>query len=331
MPELSKKYRAHFKKPGQQNSWLTAARTQLSISDVANLCACSERTVRDWQREKFHMDYACLLLLCKRLQIPVPVVEQIDQYAHTQTAGQKGAATTMQRYGKVPVDETLRKQAWHQWWKDQGKDRSIVTKPRSIHYPKKSALLAEFVGIVLGDGGLTQNQLSITLNRTDDAGYAQFVIKLCHQLFGVHPAVYTRKDQNTLVIMISRVALIRFVTETLGLVVGNKVKHQVAIPDWIMTKRVYQIACLRGLVDTDGSVFTHRYTVKGKPYTYKKLSYASASMPLKNGAHTIFKTLGMQPRLACLYDVRLDSKDDMKTYFAVVGSHNPKHLKRWGN
>jgi len=54
-------------------------------------------------------------------------------------------------------------------------------------------------------------------------------------------------------------------------------------------------------------------------------------MLLKYGAHSIFKTLGMQPRLAGLYDVRLDSKADMKTYFAVVGSHNPKHLKRWGN
>jgi intein/homing endonuclease len=191
--------------------------------------------------------------------------------------------------------------------------------------------LAEFVGIVLGDGGMTRGQLSITLNSKDDLEYSQFVIHLCKKLFRVNPSVYIRKDQNALVIMISRVALIRFLTQELGLVVGNKVKHQVAIPDWIMTKKVHQIACLRGLVDTDGSVFTHRYTVKGKQYTYKKLSYTSASTPLKYGARNIFKTLGMQPRLAGAYDVRLDSKADMKTYFTVVSSHNPKHLKRLKN
>jgi hypothetical protein len=331
MPEQSKKYRAHFKNAGRQNNWLSAVRTQLSISDVAKVCACSERTIRDWQREKYHMDYACLLLLCKRLQLPIPTVEKIDLYAHTQKAGQKGAATTMERYGKVPVDETLRKQAWHQWWVDQGKSQSVITKPKEIHYPKKSAALAEFVGIVLGDGGMTEGQLSITLNSTDDLEYSEFVVHLCKKLFRVNPSVYIRKYQNALVIMISRVALIRFLTEQVGLVTGNKVKHQVAIPDWIMTKKLYQIACLKGLVDTDGSVFTHRYTVNGKQYAYKKLSYTSASAPLKHGAHSIFKTLGMQSRLAGAYDVRLDSKADMKTYFTMVGSHNPKHLKRFSN
>jgi len=155
MSELSKKYRAHFKKHGQQNAWLSSVRNRLSISEVTDICDCSERTVRDWQREKYHMNYTCVQLLCERLELTMPSVKKVDSYAHTQKAGQKGSATLMRRYGKVPVDETVRKQAWQVWWNDQGKYVSVITKPKKIHYPKKSESLAEFVGIVLGDGGMT--------------------------------------------------------------------------------------------------------------------------------------------------------------------------------
>jgi len=41
------------------------------------------------------------------------------------------------------------------------------------------------------------------------------------------------------------------------------------------------------------------------------------------------KNLGLNPRFSQNKDVRLDSVSDMKKYFGIVGSHNPKHLKRY--
>ena len=38
---------------------------------------------------------------------------------------------------------------------------------------------------------------------------------------------------------------------------------------------------------------------------------------------------GMNPRLSQDKDVRLDNVKDMQKYFQSVGSHNPKHLKRY--
>jgi len=40
--------------------------------------------------------------------------------------------------------------------------------------------------------------------------------------------------------------------ERLGLKCGNKVTQQVGVPNWIQNNTSYTIACVRGLIDTDG-------------------------------------------------------------------------------
>jgi hypothetical protein len=101
------------------------------------------------------------------------------------------------------------------------------------------------------------------------------------------------------------------------------------IPDWIKNNEQYSIACVRGLVDTDGCVFIHRYKVNGKIYVYKKLAFTSYSDPLLCSVFAILKKNGLNPRLAQRRDVRLDSVNDMKKYFKIFSSHNLKILKQY--
>ena len=117
--------------------------------------------------------------------------------------------------------------------------------------------------------------------------------------------------------------------EKLGLKQGNKIKQQVDIPNWIKRNKGYSVSCVRGLIDTDGSVFNHRYKVGGKYYSYKKLAFTSYSQPLRQSVFNVLKNKGLSPRFAQDKDVRLDSIRDMKKYFQVFSSHNPKHLKRY--
>jgi intein/homing endonuclease len=42
---------------------------------------------------------------------------------------------------------------------------------------------------------------------------------------------------------------------SLGLIPGNKVENQIKVPKWIKECKSYMIACLKGLFDTDGSIF----------------------------------------------------------------------------
>ena len=60
---------------------------------------------------------------------------------------------------------------------------------RTVRYPKHSADLAEFVGILLGDGCINKNQISISLNIKSDKDYASYVVELTEKLFRYRPSL----------------------------------------------------------------------------------------------------------------------------------------------
>jgi len=315
---------------GKQRAFIEATEKKLSVPDMARLCACSTRTIRDWRREKFAIQLACLHTLCKKIKKPVPRNLRIrNRYRHVRKAGKKGAIAVMAKYGRVPVNETRRRKRWFEWWNSEGKFKPLsLFRPFSILKPKKSVELAEFIGIMMGDGGISKRQVKITLHHIDDLPYSRFVVRLMEKLFGVKPSVRHVEEDSVNNIVVSRTALVAYL-HSLGLPVGNKVKQNFDMPDWIKENRPYAIACLRGLVDTDGCIFCHRYRVNGKWYGYKKLSFTAYSKPLLLTVARLMKEIGLHPRIVPWRDVRLDSIADMKLYFTIVGSHNPKHLSRY--
>lgn len=229
---------------------------------------------------------------------------------------------------------TYQPNPWKKWWDEHGKFGrfSAFTTPAKIREPERSAELAEFCGIMLGDGGISRYQVTVTLHREDDRDYSDFVSKLVERLFKVTPSIYHKKNSNADDLVISRIALVAFLTEKCGLVKGNKIAQKIDIPEWILESESYRIACIRGLFDTDGCVFNHRYCVKGKRYSYKKISFTSASAPLTRSIYILLKEFGFKPRLAGRQqEVRLESRADVQRYFSLVGSHNAKHLKRYKN
>lgn len=277
------------------------------------------------------MQLLCARSLSKHAHIPLPKNVVIrNRYEHVRRAGRKGAEAVMAKYGRVPIDEASRRERWQKWWEKIGQFRQppqFQAKP--IHKPPKSVELAEFIGTMMGDGGMHKYQSVITLHHIDDREYIDFVSRRIQKLFRIKPALYHIPRSSVFNIVVSRAEIVTYL-HSLGLPVGNKVKQQFDIPEWIKKNRKYSIACIRGLVDTDGSVFTHSYKVKGKWYHYKKLSFCSRSQPLQHSVAKILTDLGMRARISG-YDVRLDSIADVKKYFALVGSSNPKHLKRYVN
>jgi intein/homing endonuclease len=195
-------------------------------------------------------------------------------------------------------------------------------------FPEISTSLAECVGILIGDGGISNYQVTVSLNHITDKSYSRFVVALFTGLFGESPQVYHRTQESVYSITYSRVQLVRYLS-SLGLPIGNKIKQKIDIPIWVKNDSNLTIACLRGLVDTDGCVFTHRYKVKGREYSYKKLSFTSASPLLLSSVYTVLTSLDFHPRKGVNHDIWLERKDDVRRYFAVIGSHNPKHLRRY--
>jgi hypothetical protein len=331
MPNTFIPNRAKFKKGGQA-LFMRRIQAAFSISALAQISGYSERTIRCWREEKYHMPESVVQRFSRMTKIPPPSYSMIDARVRAKASGKLGGAALIRKYGRIPADESYRKERWNEWWKRDG-SRSLPASfiPKDIRTPRKSVELAEFAGIMMGDGGMSRYQAIISLNSRDDAAYTVFVVRLVRKLFRVTPAVY--RDKSALVndIVISRRKIVEYL-HALGLPIGNKIRQGLDMPQWVRQNPAYAIACVRGLMDTDGCVFTHSYRVNGKRYSYKKIAFTSASPLLVASVSSVLRGAGLSPRIARGgRDVRIDRVEEVRRYFQLVGTHNPKHLKRYRN
>ncbi|MBS3172356.1 hypothetical protein J4438_02135 [Candidatus Woesearchaeota archaeon] len=139
-----------------------------------------------------------------------------------------------------------------------------INNEKVIKIPDKNERLAEFVGIMLGDGNITKYKskinnncdysICIAGNYEKDFDYLTvYVSNLIIELFNTKPPFYRQKNTNGMKIYVRSKRLVLFL-ESIGLVPGHKKRNNVKIPDWIFSKKEFMTACLRGLIDTDGCV-----------------------------------------------------------------------------
>ncbi len=196
---------------------------------------------------------------------------------------------------------------------------------KPVKVPGESPELAEFFGILLGDGGINNDwQVNIALNSIADATYAKYVTRLCETLFAVAPAVRKSKNRNTLVISLASTTVVNFVVSK-GLVRGNKIKGGARIPDWILANKEYRKNCVRGLMDTDGCLYVHVHQVLNKEYKNIGLCFSSYAPGILGGVATIFEEFGIIPHITnkgrCIY---LYQADAVAKYLDVFGTSNTR-------
>jgi hypothetical protein len=210
---------------------------------------------------------------------------------------------------------------------DIARQQSFTTL-KEIKRPPRSVELAKFIGIMLGDGSIrSKYQFTVSFNYKTDREFAEYVARLIKRLFAVEHIISKKKDGLGADIVVSSASVIDFLLEQ-GLKAGNKVKNQVDIPSWINGDMEFQKACLRGLVDTDGSLYCHKYKVNNKWYEYLKLDFTSCSKPLLKSAYGIFLNLGIKASLKGVH-ITVSAKTEVNKYLATVGSSNTKFLDRW--
>ena len=299
---------------------------------IALISKVGIRQISDWKNAKSTLSFYAFEKLLIATKIPRPnSIRIIDQYAHSRSAGKKGLVAVLKKYGKFPKNEKIRRANWEKWWKTVGiyQEREIF-KRKSIKIPKKSIELAELCGILIGDGGITKRQVRITLNCETDKIYSKYVVKLFQKLFGTKPKVYKIKDSRALNICISRSDLVDFLFKH-GLKVGNKLKQNLSIPEWIIKSEKYTTSCIRGMVDTDGSVVIETHLIKNKKYTYPRLNFTSASPILVEQTVQALQKFGFHPKIRRGgRSVQLENIKEIWEYFKRVGTSNPKHINRLG-
>lgn len=182
-----------------------------------------------------------------------------------------------------------------------------------------TADLAEFFGVMLGDGKLSHFQIAVNLG-TKEMFYAEYLVNLIFSIFNVRPKIAIRKTGHK-DIYLGSVAITDWLRKE-GLVY-NKVLSQVDVPKWITRDGSFIKRFLRGFFDTDGSVYKLRWGVQ--------VEFTNKSAPLLRSARNMLMYLGYRPSRVSGPKVYLTRKDDLARFFREIAPKNPKHQLRFEN
>lgn len=323
--------RLKFKKQSERENFFYDLKnaSALRTEELAKMCDVSPRSFRDWFRGKYLPSTEHIQFFSSKFGIPVPAnVVYLEEKWHLSTAASKGGLARHKKHGLLGNIETRKKGGLVSQTRrkeDPKKYKKLGCNVRKeFTVPRFSVKLAEAIGIILGDGEISDTQMKISLGVATDLPYAKFVENLFYEVFGETPSIHRYK--NAVRLSLSGVELVA-VLEKLGLRRGNKVKHQVGIPQWIKNNSDYKRACVRGLFDTDGGLYTHSHSVKGKNYKNIGFSFCSHSEPLLDDFFEILLENGIAAKKV-KWKVYIYSVKEIERFFHKIGSNNPKNRKK---
>ncbi len=336
MINIKQNQRVRFPR-GEQTEFLNKALLDLDmkkyeLAKTANVCSI---TLFDWKREKYNMDLSSLEMICKKFNLDLPGnIEVLPEHWSLGKACRLGGKRYAELYGSPGTLESrrrggLRSQARFVSDPDYAKKMRFKLR-KEIKYPAKSPLLAEFIGIMLGDGGVRNDyQIAVSFNGKEDQAYAIYIRCVAKKLFGISSTLYIRKEKGHADIVVTAINLIEFL-QKLGIKKGNKVRNQVDVPEWVFERKEYQAACLRGLFDTDGCIYQHKYDVDGKQYSYVKMCFRNYSIPILMSVEKILKNIGFHPALDTKHkSVYLNRPSEVNKYFLSVKTSNPRYYNKY--
>lgn len=198
------------------------------------------------------------------------------------------------------------------------KKAGFNNKRNDITIPNKySDKLAEFIGILLGDGHITPTQVTVTLG-TKEYEYVKYVAILMKDLFGVKAKILLLKNEHH-VVYIGSMEIVNWLL-SMGLT-HNKVRDQVDIPKWIFSRKSYMKNALRGLWDTDGSIYSLKFGVQ--------MSFTNKSIPLLISVRKLLLNLNFDPSKVGTEKIYLTKRENLIKFFDEVGFNNLKHKVRF--
>ncbi len=198
----------------------------------------------------------------------------------------------------------------------------IKNKLEDIRLPILDSLLAEFLGVLAGDGHMNYltYEVSISLDKDRDSDYSSRVFFLFKTLFGLDPKIYIQPKYNQLKCFVYSRKLVDFLSKTYGVPIGRKM-NQLNVPSQILSDDSLLKAYLRGVFDTDGSFHRHHETSAALEITSRDTKYI-------NQLFVSLKRLGFKPSLSNK-NIYIYRKEEIERFFDEVSPQNKKHTKKF--
>lgn len=205
-----------------------------------------------------------------------------------------------------------------------------------IKIPEHCCELAEFVGAVLGDGHVHYTkknskgrmvgvyQIRITGDLRYEKEYHEYLAGLANFLFGIVSKYGLGSGKNERYLFLSSRELVEFFIE-MGINPGNKIINQSGIPRWIFDNKDFLKACVRGLIDTDGSL--HR--MSGRDSHLLRINFKNHNYRLLSDVRKAFVLLGFHPCEITNGNIfYISRQEEVDKYLKDIGFSNKKHLDR---
>jgi hypothetical protein len=311
-----KETRIKFKQ-GKQREFIEEVKTNLNSPTLKNLIFynpnLSYSALKNYYREKNLMSLSIIKEFCElsRIRFESLNITYLSPSWGQVKGGKKGIQTTTKRYPKkIKV------------WRLLGMS-NVKRNTKEIKNPPLEEGLAELIGVYLGDGTLTKYFMSITGDYRYDLFYFNYLSNLIYKLFGIYPTIRREKLTNSVYLIIFSKNFCSFFKDKYNLPYGNKIKNKSKIPIEIIRNKNLSVACLRGLIDTDGCV-----SRRGRNGSQFCLQFTSHNKDLLNQVDSIGKELKIFTYRTG-NNVGTNKWSNIIKYFNLVGSSNPKHIIRF--
>ena len=206
--------------------------------------------------------------------------------------------------------------------------KNNYSRRKHIKCPKPSELLAEFIGIFLGDGSFgNRYQILISWNHKCERDYAKYIQKIIHKLFGLESKIRIRKQYGSADVVISSSNLVDYMRKLTGIREGMA-KKLFKLPAWLSKNERYKIGFSRGLFDSEGCVYQHKHYSNRKPYNYTKIAVTNYCDEILSLFQDFLKSLRIHT-IKYRNRVHIYSDADTKKFFLRIGSNNRKNNIRF--
>jgi hypothetical protein len=221
--------------------------------------------------------------------------------------------------------------------------RYINEKVNYIIKMKINEDIAEFYGALIGDGCLSRYysnydkrncQILLFTGHTHDAPYYKERLQpILIKEFEKKGYIQFRKDYNVVRFETKSKDVFNFF-EKLGFPVG--LKGNLSIPKVIFNNKSLSLASIRGIFDTDGSIYK-RYSKKYKNHS-KKYNYKNIQFKM-NSSNVIYQIKNILDRIEIQtsnirkdgnsYVLTIHNQKSIKKFFEIVKPSNPYHTERF--
>ena len=214
-----------------------------------------------------------------------------------------------------------------------GKNSSGTLK--KINYPSLCLELAEFYGIMLGDGSLHKTFYHnsredkrgvytlrvIGDSRLDREYHLNYVKPIIEKLFNIKVRVCRHKNTNAMYLECHSKNLVDFF-DKLGFPPGNKIKNKLRIPNWIKRNPEFLKVCLRGLYDTDGSVY------KLTNQNSHQICFTNVNSFLMKDVRDSLLNFEIMCSKVSGTDLYITKKSELRKFLKLIGFINNRHLSK---